>query len=107
MKSVLPAEAARVAAGLTLLAAAKRLGVHPRYLRGVERKGCANDVLMSRAARLYGCSGRVLFHTPAYLRQEAEIQKADAKTDAKTGSGRMEAPSRRKRTTPSLRVCGP
>ncbi len=46
-------EQARLAAGLTVEAAAQRARIGPKYLRAIERRGSAPYVLAERLARLY------------------------------------------------------
>jgi len=54
-RPVTTAEAARIAAGLTLVQAASRARVCTEYLRQIERRGGASYVLALRLSRMYDC----------------------------------------------------
>ncbi|MDQ3814826.1 MAG: helix-turn-helix transcriptional regulator, partial [Armatimonadota bacterium] len=64
-----PAEHARMTAGYTLEEAARRLRLHPRYLRSLELHGGASLKMARKLADLYGCDGNVFVYAPAYLQQ--------------------------------------
>jgi transcriptional regulator with XRE-family HTH domain len=56
------AQAAREAAGLSLEAAAKRIGLCPRYVRRLELHGRAPLPTAERLARIYKCPVTLFLH---------------------------------------------
>ena len=64
-----PGERARLQAGYSLEAVARKMNLSVRYLRQIERHGQASLKTARRLARLYNCSGNLFLHSPAYLAQ--------------------------------------
>ncbi len=69
LKSHTPAERARLQAGYSLEAAARKVNLSPRYLRQIERQGQAPLKTARRLAHVYNCSGNLFLHSPNYLAQ--------------------------------------
>ena len=93
-----PAEAARLKAGLSLPALARRLGLRsrtsPRYLRQLERNGGAPLHLAEKWACHVGADANLILHSPSYLR---ELQAVHAEQE------QQQAPPRaRQRRDPFL-----
>lgn len=66
------AERARLARGLSLEEAAKKMRLHPRYLRELELHGSSNFTRMTRMATLYGCSINDLLPSRAATAQQGQ-----------------------------------
>lgn len=99
----LPAEYARIQAGLSIEDAARRLKLSPRFLRQIELHGGASLKTARRLAHLYNCSGNVFLHSPEYLHQlgqrgVTETSSASAAAGADTRSSRASRRHRRSRT---------
>jgi len=71
-----PGARARIAAGYPLDAAARKLRLHPRYLRQIELHGGASLHLARRLAGLYGCDGNVFIYPPEYFVQLGQRRAA-------------------------------
>lgn len=83
---IVPAEAARAKAGLTLAQAARIARLHPRRLRSYELHGGATDAVARRLCHFYGAGGDV-FHALLF----GPIEKTARKTGAKTSSRKLSA----------------
>jgi DNA-binding XRE family transcriptional regulator len=71
-----PGTEARIAAGYSIEAAAKRLGIKPRTYRNYELHGKAPDKICDRAARLFNCSSDVFFFSPEYIRKRETLKRS-------------------------------
>jgi hypothetical protein len=90
-----PLSLVREAAGLSLLEAARSVGIAPEYLQRIERRGQAPYVLAEKLARRYRCSAmifaqRLIVGSPSS--RKGGIAKAEKRMRLTEVGGKRQSP---------------